>query len=82
MELTALVSNVCTSRVTASPATKSCVADLDDDVGRLFDLGNRSLLNLNLERALEDDCLHGVFAHGVGVGYTTVMLYGELSVVL
>jgi len=82
MELTSQVSYVGMSQTAASPATKSRVADLDDDVGRLFDLRDRSLLNLNLERPLENDCLHGVFAHGVGVGRTTVMLCGELSVVL
>jgi hypothetical protein len=40
------------------PPTQRRVPDLDDDIGGVDNLRNGTLLERNLERALEDDGLH------------------------
>lgn len=45
------------------PATKSCISYFNNDIARFLDLRNWTLLDLDLQRSVEDDCLHSVFAH-------------------
>lgn len=58
-----------------TPPAESSVRDLDDDILRVLDFRDRTLFNVNLVRALEDDGAHGIFrGHG---GYYSLQLCPE-----
>jgi len=46
-----------------SPPTQRRIYDFDDNIGLIFDLGNRTVLNRYLVRLLENHRFHCIFRH-------------------